>query len=133
MKERLNFIKGRKEKIQETYNPVGIQGTVLHDNECVNIMINCLATTTTSHDDVINDDVILPSFDHISEPVLQPTQSHMGSMLDQLDTNIQLRRIAMEAEQVRLQYSYRIAIGIAIGIATNIVISFLSTCNVNDI
>ena len=96
-------------------------------------MINCSATTTIGHDDVINDDVIFPSFDHISEPVLQPTQSHMGSMLDQLDTNIQLRRIAMEAEQVRLQYSYRIAIGIAIGIATNIVISFLSTCNVNDI
>ena len=86
-------------------------------------MINCLAITTIiGHDDVINDDVILPSFDHISEPVLQPTQSHMGSMLDQLDTNIQLRRIAMEAEQVRLQYNCTVAIGIAIGIATNIYI-----------
>ena len=52
-------------------------------------------------DDVIQSDVIFPQFDHMSQaPPPQPTPSHMTSLLDQLDTNIQLRKIAVEAEQV---------------------------------
>lgn len=51
--------------------------------------------------DVIKDDIILPQFDHITQaPPPQPIRPHMTSLLDQLDTNIQLRKIAMEAEQV---------------------------------
>ena len=100
MKERLNFVKERKEKIQETYNPVGIQGTTYYD--VIYLLCYCLATMSISHDDVNNDDIILPTFDYNRELVPQSTQCHMGNLLDQLDTNIQLRRIAMEAEQVSL-------------------------------
>jgi len=60
-----------------------------------------IATVDVVHDDVINDDIILPSFDDISQPTAQPTRPNMRTLLDQLDTNVQLRRIAMEAEQVR--------------------------------
>lgn len=102
LKERLNFVKERKEKIQETYNPVGIQGTYYDVIYLMCFNIYWLATVNIGHDDVINDDIILPSFDYNRELVPQPAQCHMGNLLDQLDTSIQLRRIAMEAEQVSL-------------------------------
>lgn len=69
------------------------------------IIINVIsiAPVDVVHDDVINDDITLPFNDYMSQPAPELTRSsHMGNLLDQLDTNIQLRRIAMEAEQVSI-------------------------------
>ena len=72
------------------------------------ILFLATATIDIVHDGVNSDDIILPSHDHTSLPAALPTtRSHMGNLLDQLDTSIQLRRIAMEAEQVSTQsYSH---------------------------
>ena len=62
------------------------------------------STCLICHDSVNSDDIILPSLDHTTLPAALPTtRSHMGNLLDQLDTSIQLRRITMEAEQVSTQ------------------------------
>ena len=69
-----------------------------------------IATTDVVHDStssVSDNDVILPSLDQPGVPQLITSRSHMGNLLDQLDTSIQLRRIAMEAEQVCLLCTHK--------------------------
>ena len=101
LQERLNFVKERKEQIQGTHYSSGTQG---YYGYYIAIWWYGFKYLATVCDDVNNDDVILTSFDSTNPQTAPPTRSHMGNLLDQLDTSIQLRRIAMEAEQVIPQY-----------------------------